>query len=88
MFKLFTFFFRSDFFVGFHLSGWYNLASPRNVVLNSLTVGAKKISMNENNNNNNNSKNIDDDVTSVIEYDTTIKNVFAKSMDGELLIVI
>ena len=44
--------------------------------------------MNGNNNNNNNSKNIDDDVSSVIEYDTTIKNVFAKSMSGELLIVI
>ena len=36
--------------------------------------------MNKNNNNNKNSKNIDDD--------TTIKNVCAKSMDGELLIVI
>ena len=47
-----------------------------------------KTSMNENNNNNNNTKNVDDDVTSVIEYDTTIKNVFAKSMDSELLIVI
>ena len=44
--------------------------------------------MNENKNNNKNSEKIDDDVTSVIEYDTTIKNVFAKSMDGELLIVI
>ena len=44
--------------------------------------------MNENNNNNKNTKNIDDDVTSVIEYDTTIKNVFTKSMRGELLIVI
>ena len=44
--------------------------------------------MNENNNNNKNSKNIDDDVTSVIEYDTTIKNVCAKFMEGELFIVI
>ena len=44
--------------------------------------------MNENNNNKKNTKNIDDDVTSVIEYDGTIKKVFAKSMSGELLIVI
>ena len=52
------------------------------------TVCAKKTSMNENNNNNKITKNIDDDVTSVIEYDGTIKKVFAKSMSGELLIVI
>ena len=46
--------------------------------------------MNENNNNNNinNTKKIDDDVTSVKEYDGTIKKVFAKFMSGELLIVI
>ena len=53
-----------------------------------ISVCAKKTSMNENNNNNKNTKNIDDDVTSVIEYDGTIKKVFAKSMSGELLIVI
>ena len=44
--------------------------------------------MNENNNNNKNTKNIDDDVTSIIEYDATIKNTFLKSMSGALLIVI
>ena len=54
----------------------------------NISVCAKKTSMNENNNNNKNTKNIDDDVTSVIEYDSTIKNVFAKYMSGELLIVI
>ena len=27
-----------NFFEGFHLSGWYNLASLRNIVLTSLTV--------------------------------------------------
>jgi len=35
-----------------------------------------------------NTKNIDDDVTSVKEYDGTIKKVFAESMSGELLIII
>ena len=30
-------------FDGFHLSGWYNLASLRNVVLTSLTVEVKLI---------------------------------------------
>ena len=58
------------------------------MIKKKISVFAKKTSMNENNNNNKNTKNIDDDVTSVIEYDTTIKNVFAKSMSGELLIVI
>ena len=54
-----------------------------------MCVFAKKTSMNENNNNNNNNtKNIDDDVTSIIEYDGKSKKVFAKSMSGELLIVI
>ena len=32
-----------NFFDGFHLSGWYNLASLRNVVLTSLTVEVKLI---------------------------------------------
>ena len=53
-----------------------------------ISVFVKNTSMNKNNNNNKNTKNIDDDVTSVIEYDGTIKKVFAKSMSGELLIVI
>ena len=32
-----------NFFDEFHLSGWYNLASLRNVVLTSLTVEVKLI---------------------------------------------
>ena len=44
--------------------------------------------MSENKNNNKNTKKIDDDVTSVKEYDGTIKKVFAESMSDELLIVI
>ena len=32
-----------NFFYGFHLSGWYNLASLRNFVLTSLTVEVKLI---------------------------------------------
>ena len=43
MFKLFTFFFRSNCFDEFYLSGWYSLASLRNVVLTSLTVEVKLI---------------------------------------------
>ena len=31
-----------NFFYGFHLSGWYNLASLRNVVSTSLTVEVNK----------------------------------------------
>ena len=58
------------------------------MIKKKISVCARKTSMNEKNNNNKNSKNINDDVTSVIEYDTTIKDVFAKSLDGELLIVI
>ena len=46
------------------------------------------MSENNNNNNNNNTKQIDDAVTSVKEYDGTIKKVFAEAMSGELLIVI
>ena len=53
-----------------------------------ISVCARKTSMNKKNNNNKNSKNIDDDVTSIIEYDATIKNVFLKSMSGALLIVV
>ena len=33
-----------NFFEGFHLSGWYNLASLRNIVLTSLTVEVELIS--------------------------------------------
>ena len=43
MFKFFTSFFRSEFFDEFHLSGWYNLASLRKVVLTSLTEEDKLI---------------------------------------------
>ena len=35
-----------NFFEGFHLSGWYNLASLRNVVLTSLTVEVEIIPKN------------------------------------------
>ena len=58
------------------------------MIKKKISICAKKTSMNENNNNNKNTKHNDDDVTSVIESDGTIKNVFAKSMSGELLIVI
>ena len=45
-----------------------------------INVCARETSMNKNNNNNNNYQNIDDD--------TTIKNVCAKFMEGELFIII
>ena len=58
----------------------YDIMIEKDKLNDKKKISARKTSMNKNNNNHKNYKNIDDD--------TKIKNVCAKSMEGELFIVI